>query len=164
MGGHDTLDTQHPGWASRRAGRRPPFGSVSAGYSGTPLAKKLGIKSGHIVGTFHAPDHFPGLLADLPEAVRIQADPGNDQMLDVAVLFVTDADVLRAEFSVVAELLRRDGGLWVSWPKQSSSLATSLKGGQVRHIGLEKGLVDNKVCAVDEDWSGLRFVYRLSDR
>ena len=137
---------------------------MSAGYSGTPLAKKLGIKPGHIVGTFHAPDHFPALLVDLPEDVRVEAHPGGDQKLDVAMLFVTDEGTLRAEFSAVAELLRRNGGLWVSWPKQSSPLATNLKGGQVRTIGLEKGLVDNKVCAIDEDWSGLRFVYRLEDR
>ncbi len=137
---------------------------MNAGYSRTPLAKKLGIKPGHVVGTFHAPDHFPDLLADLPESARIEAHPGENKELDVAILFVTDEGALRAEFSAVAGLLRRNGGLWVSWPKQSSSLATDLKGGQVRTIGLEKGLVDNKVCAIDEDWSGLRFVYRLEDR
>ncbi|MCH7565522.1 MAG: DUF3052 family protein [Gemmatimonadetes bacterium] len=137
---------------------------MSAGYSGTPLAKKLGIKPGHIVGTFHAPDHFPGLLADLPESARIEAPPGENQELDVAVLFVTDEGALRAEFSAVAGLLRRNGGLWVAWPKQGSSLATDLKRDQVRNIGLGHRLVDNKVCAIDEDWSGLRFVYRLEDR
>ncbi len=137
---------------------------MSVGYSGTPLAKKLGIKPGHFVATFHAPDHFPALLADLPESARVEAHPGGDQDLDVAVLFVTDEGALRTEFPDVAERLRPNGGLWVAWPKQSSSLATDLKGGQVRSIGLEKGLVDNKVCAIDEDWSGLRFVYRLKDR
>lgn len=136
----------------------------SAGYSGTPLAKKLGIKPGHVVGTFQAPKHFPDLLADLPEDARLQADPEADARLNVAVLFVTDEGELRARFPGIVRMLERDGGLWVSWPKQSSSLATELKGGQVRSIGLEKGLVDNKVCAIDEDWSGLRFVYRLKDR
>lgn len=135
-----------------------------AGSPGTPLAKKLGIKPGHIVGTFHAPPHVGDLLGDIPDGARIEADPGEDQVLDVALLFVTDTASLNAEFPTIATRLRPDGGLWVAWPKQGSSLATDLKRDQVRMIGLGHRLVDNKVCAIDEDWSGLRFVYRLKDR
>ena len=137
---------------------------VSVGYSGAPLAKKLGIKGGHRVGTFNAPSHFPDLLVALPEDVRVEAEPATDVELDVAVLFVTDEGELRARFPEISRRLQSNGGLWVSWPKKSSPLATDLRGSHVRSVGLEAGLVDNKVCAVDEDWSGLRFVYRLSDR
>jgi hypothetical protein len=137
---------------------------MSAGYSGTPLAKKLGIKEGHQVGTFNAPPHFPALLESLPDDVEIEPEPVGKVALDVAILFVTDEGELRARFAEVARCLRPNGGLWVSWPKKSSPLATDLRDSHVRTVGLAAGLVDNKVCAIDQDWSGLRFVYRLSDR
>ena len=137
---------------------------MSNGYSGTPLPKKLGIKAGHRVGTFNAPSHFPDLLVMRPDDVEIESEPASDVELDVAVLFVTDEGELRARFPEISARLQPNGGLWVSWPKKSSPLATDLREGHVRTVGLEAGLVDNKICAVDEDWSGLRFVYRLSDR
>ncbi len=137
---------------------------MSVGYSGTPLAKKLGIKAGHRVGTFSAPPHFPNLLEALPADTRVDGDPGVGVELDVAVLFVSDEGELRARFREISRRIRRNGGLWVSWPKKSSALATDLREGHVRSVGLEAGLVDNKICAIDEDWSGLRFVYRVSDR
>ena len=137
---------------------------MSAGYSGTPLAKKLGIKAGHHVGTFDAPPHFPALLDPLPDDVDMKREPPPEIELDVAVFFVSDEGELRARFPGISRRLRPNGGLWVSWPKKSSPLATDLRDSHVRSIGLEAGLVDNKVCAIDNDWSGLRFVYRLSDR
>ncbi len=146
---------------------------MSTGYSGTPLAKKLGIKAEHRVGTFSAPPHFPDILEGLPPDVTLEVfsldGPGRDQpspdpRLDVAVLFVTDEGDLRTRFGGVAALLRSNGGLWVAWPKKSSPLATELRDSHVRSIGLEAGLVDNKVCAIDQHWSDIRFVYRLEDR
>lgn len=145
---------------------------MSAGYSGTPLAKKLGIKAGHRVATLDAPDHFPELLGDLPDAVVLEADPALPPDLDhpearsrdVVVLFVRSEADLALGLEPARRLLAWNGGLWVSWPKQSSPLATSLKEGHVRRAGLDAGLVDNKICAVDEDWSGLRLVYRREDR
>lgn len=140
-----------------------------AGYSGTPLARKLGIRAGHRVGAVGAPGHLPGLLAPLPEEVRLTeelAPDGSscDERFDVLLVFVRDRDELDRRLETVKPLLDPAGGLWVAWPKQSSSLATDLRKGEVRRAGLSAGLVDNKVCAVDEDWSGLRFVYRLEDR
>ena len=82
----------------------------------------------------------------------------------MAVVFVTDEGELTARFSEISRRLRSNGGLWVSWPKKISPLATDLRDSHVRTVGLEAELVDNKVCAIDKDWSGLRFVYRVSDR
>ena len=137
---------------------------MTAGYSATPLAKKLGIKAGHRVGTFNAPVHFIDLLDPLPDGVGIELEPAAGVELDVAILFVTVEGELRARFPAIAGRIQTSGGLWVSWPKKSSPLATDLRDSHVRAVGLGAGLVDNKVCAIDCDWSGLRFVYRLSDR
>jgi len=140
-----------------------------AGYSGTPLARKLGIRAGHRVGAVGAPGHLPDLLAPLPEDVRLTSDLSPDAAspgdpFDVLLVFARDRRELEERFGAVKPLLDPAGGLWIAWPKQSSSLATDLRKGEVRKAGLAAGLVDNKVCAVDEDWSGLRFVYRLEDR
>ena len=137
---------------------------MSAGYSGTPLTKKLGIKVGHRVATFNAPSHFSELIEALPDGALIDGDSEVGIEFDVAVLFVTSERELRARFEEISPRMRKNGGLWVSWPKKSSALATRLHKGRVRSLGLEAGLVDNKICAIDEDWSGLRFVYRVSDR
>lgn len=138
---------------------------MPAGYSGTPLPKKLGIKEGHRVLLASPPEGFDATLGALPQGAvatsRAGAKPGS---FDVIVLFVGSVARLRAEFPKKARLLATDGGLWVSWPKKASGVATDLHEGIVREIGLEAGLVDVKVCAVDETWSGLRFVYRLADR
>ncbi|MDX1503081.1 MAG: DUF3052 family protein [Thermoanaerobaculia bacterium] len=133
-----------------------------AGYSGTPLAKKLGIKPGHRVGLIAAPEGFEEQLEGLPEdAVLSRRAAGR---FDVVVLFCRRRSELVRRFPKLAERLRRDGGLWVAWPKKSSGVATDLAFDSVQRTGLDAGLVDNKVCAVDETWSGLRFVYRLEDR
>ena len=137
---------------------------MSAGYSGTPLARKLGIEEGHRVATLGAPEHFAALLEPLPAGVRLRSDLRGGGMLDVLVVFVRTPSELRRRFERGRRRLEQKGGLWVSWPKQSSPLATDLRESDVRAHGLAAGLVDNKVCAIDEDWSGLRFVVRLRDR
>ena len=135
-----------------------------AGYSGTPLAKKLGIKAGHTVGLFSAPDDFEDTLGELPGGVTLLRDPRARRRLNVAVAFFTSEAMLRHRFPHLKKRLITDGGLWIAWPKQSSPLATELRESHVRSTGLDGGLVDNKICAVDDDWSGLRFVYRREDR
>jgi len=136
---------------------------MSAGYSGTRLAKKLGIAEGRDLATLGAPDGFAGLL-ELPSGVRIVADPRGTAPFWVVVAFVRSAGELRPRFDRGSRILDPCGGLWIAWPKQSSALATSLRESDVRSYGLSTGLVDNKVCAVDKDWSGLRFVVRVVDR
>ena len=135
-----------------------------AGYSGTPLAKKLGIKEGYSLATFAAPAHFPELLEPFPAgAVRIE-EPADQGPYDVLVVFVQSERELVDRFGRASEMMDPHSGLWVGWPKQSSPLASDLKEGHVRAHGLSTGLVDNKVCAIDSDWSGLRFVIRKENR
>ena len=136
----------------------------SAGYSGTPLPRKLGIKGGHRVGTIGAPAGFAAVLEPLPPGVTLRANPRGRGSFDVLVVFVRCERELTDRFERARARLEPDGGLWVVWPKQSSPLATELRESHVRAYGLSTGLVDNKVCAIDEDWSGLRFVVRLRDR
>jgi hypothetical protein len=133
-----------------------------AGYSQTPLDKKLGIKPGHAVALLNAPNGFLKYLGPLPEGARVVDDAKTK--LDVVVLFVSDAADLRGSFARVAKRLNPAGGLWVGWPKKASGVPTDLTEDVVRRIGLDVGLVDNKVCAIDDVWSGLRFVIRVQDR
>lgn len=135
---------------------------ATAGYSGTPLARKLGIKPGHRVGLIGAPEGFEATLEGLPESVRFSRRAAG--RFDVIVFFTKRAAELARRFGKLAARLHKAGGLWVAWPKKSSGVATDLVEGRVRETGLAGGLVDNKICAVDETWSGLRFVYRLTDR
>lgn len=132
-----------------------------AGYSGTPLIKKLGIKPGFNIALPNAPPGYAGEL-ELPAGVTINSRSG--QLLDFAQLFVKSEKELRAKFPVYAKRLKAAGMLWVSWPKKSSGVSTDLTENLVREIGLAMGLVDVKICAVSEVWSGLKFVYRLKDR
>ena len=135
---------------------------MTAGYSGTPLPRKLGIRDQSRVAILGGPDGFEALLAPLPEGVTVRHQARG--VLDVVVLFVTRAAELDRRFPVAAGRLDEAGGLWVAWPKKTSGLATDLNFDIVRTTGLEAGLVDNKVCAIDETWSGLRFVIRREDR
>jgi len=137
---------------------------MSAGYSGTPLARKLGIKEDQTVATVGAPAHFPSLLRPLPARVRLEAEPDGGGPYPVVVAFIPEASVLEDRFRRGQELMDPYGGLWLAWPKQSSALATELRESHIREHGLATGLVDNKICAVDADWSGLRFVVRVEDR
>jgi hypothetical protein len=131
-----------------------------AGYSGTPLPKKLGIK-----------DQFRVALLDLPGDVKAElkstlagCHSAKDGPLDFAMIFVKTAVELKEQFPRFAKQLAPAGMLWVSWPKKTSGLTSDLNENEVRRIGLEAGLVDVKVCAVSEIWSGLKFVIRLKDR
>jgi hypothetical protein len=134
-----------------------------AGYSGTPLPQKLGIKPGHRLLLAGAPEGFlDETLAPLPDGVTVlrSARPP----VDVAVAFATTFDELRKRFAAAEAALAPNGGLWVAWPKRASGVPTELDENLIRDFGLDAGLVDNKVCAVDDIWSGLRFVIRLADR
>ena len=133
-----------------------------SGYSGTPLPKKLGIKEGHRVVLVAAPAYLEELLGELPFGVTLlrQARPP----YDIVLLFVTERRVLARRLPELAAKMDRAGGLWVCWPKRASGVATDVTEDTVRDVALPLGLVDNKVCAVDETWSGLRIVYRLRDR
>jgi hypothetical protein len=132
------------------------------GYSGTPLARKLGIKAGHRVTLVSAPVGFEKELEGLPDDVSLSRQVRGKS--DVIVLFVERARDLAARFPAAARHLDPAGGLWVAWPKKASGRTTDLTEGVVRDFCLSTGLVDNKICAVDEVWSGLRFVVRLADR
>jgi hypothetical protein len=133
-----------------------------AGYSGTPLVQKLGIKPDARVYFANAPADFPTTLGPLPAGVEQVGGAAKD--LDFAVLFVTDRAGLTKQFAKLAARLQKAGMLWVAWPKKASGVPTDLTENVVRDIGLAAGLVDVKVCAIDETWSGLKFVYRLKDR
>jgi hypothetical protein len=133
-----------------------------AGYSGTPLPKKLGINEGARVALVSAPQGFEHTLGALPPRVSLRAHARG--RLDVVVFFATRRGELVRRFPVFARAIAPDGGLWVSWPKRTSGVATDLTENVAREIGLAAGLVDNKVCAIDDCWSGLRFVYRVADR
>jgi hypothetical protein len=134
-----------------------------AGYSGTPLVKKLGIKPGHRLLLLHAPEGFESTLGDLPADVELYTELAAGPF-DVILFFVPNRAPLAKHFRGLARRLAPAGGLWVAWPKRTSGVATDLTEDVVRLVGLDAGLVDNKVCAVDDTWSGLRFVIRLQDR
>lgn len=135
-----------------------------AGYSGTPLVKKLGIKPQHRVAILQPPADFDNTLGELPEGVVIESSTRKGDVFNVIVFFVDRAAELKAKFEALAQRLDPAGGLWISWPKKVSGVPTDLTEDIVRVVGLDAGLVDNKVCAVDDTWSGLRFVIRLQDR
>lgn len=137
---------------------------TTAGYSGTPLPRKLGIKGGHRVALFAPPESFLETLGELPHGVSVVHNPRNRLARDVLIAFARTERELISRFDRAHERLDPWGGLWLAWPKQSSPLATAMRESDVRRYGLSTGLVDNKVCAIDEDWSGLRFVVRVEDR
>jgi hypothetical protein len=131
-----------------------------AGYSGTPLVSKLGLKSGARMQLVAAPSDFGDTIGKMPNGVK----PVTRGTLDFAMLFVRAKSELRRGFPRLRDRLESNGALWVAWPKKASGVKTDLSEGIVRSIGLEAGLVDVKVCAVDDIWSGLKFVRRLRDR
>jgi len=133
-----------------------------AGYSGTPLVKKLGIKEGFRVALVGAPDGFRGELQELPNGVSFLTSLQGQ--LDFVMFFAKTRTELTRNFSRLAAKLKPAGMLWIAWPKKASGVATDLSDGVVREIGLDAGLVDVKVCAVNEIWSGLKFVIRVKDR
>lgn len=134
-----------------------------AGYSGTPLVKKLGIKEGFRVGFVNPPKGFRKELGTLPDGVMINVDRLS-KLLDLIIVFTDSEQVLKQQFPKLARMLTANGTLWIAWPKKSSGVPTDLAFANVQQIGLQAGLVDVKICAVNEIWSGLKFVYRLKDR
>jgi hypothetical protein len=135
---------------------------VTAGYSGTPLVRKLGLRPDHRVALHGAPVNFRGSLEPLPDGIRWKSRLRAP--LDCVVLFAPMAAALEAPLALAAAALTPAGMLWVAWPKQSSKVPTDLTENRVRERGLAAGLVDVKVCAISEVWSGLKFVRRLADR
>ena len=133
-----------------------------AGYSGTPMPKKLGIKEGARIAFVAAPDGFEAALGELPPGVDIR--PRATAPLDVIVAFCTRRGELQRRFERLAAAVFPDGGLWVAWPKRASGVPTDLTEDAVREVALPAGLVDNKVCAIDATWSGLRLVHRVENR
>lgn len=136
-----------------------------AGYSGTPLPQKLGIKRGSRVLLLAPPGGFT--LSGLPEAVTVHrrlSRADGERRYDVALLFCQDARTLRRGFDPLVPVLETAGALWVCWPKRASGVPTDLTEELVRRHGLECGLVDVKIAAVDATWSGLKFVRRRADR
>ena len=131
---------------------------MAAGYSGTPLAKKLGIKEGSSVALLKAPEGFESTLEGLPDAVTLRTRAqGTNHVL---VSFHTKRADLEQRLPALLAAMDVDGGLWVAWPKKASGLPTDITEDTVREVALPLGLVDNKVCAIDETWSGLRVVWR----
>ena len=133
-----------------------------AGYSGKPLAQKLGIKSGMRLIILNAPPDYETTLGRLPDGVE-QVDILSGTF-DFIHYFVMERAQLQADFASLKHALEQKGMLWVSWPKKAAKMKTDLDENIIREIGLDGGLVDVKVAAVDERWSGLKFVYRLKDR
>ena len=134
-----------------------------AGYSGTPLVKKLGFKEGFRTALVNPPKGFQKELAPLPNNVSISVGTLT-KPLDLIILFADSQKMLKMEFPRLARKLMENGMLWIAWPKKASGISTDLSDSSVRDIGLAAGLVDVKVCAINDVWSGLKFVYRLEDR
>ncbi|WP_299897243.1 DUF3052 domain-containing protein [uncultured Aquimarina sp.] len=136
---------------------------MSVGYSGTPLAKKLGIKAGTSVLLYNAPDHYWKLFSDIPNNLHIQKKVVQEE-LDFIHVFCKTQKELEGIIPKYKVGLKKTGMLWVSWPKGTSTIVTDLKRDMIRIYVLQQGLVDIKVAAIDNDWSGLKFVYRVGDR
>ena len=136
---------------------------MSAGYSGTPLPRKLGIKPGHRVLVLGAPEGFEeGVLGPLPDGVRVARRASGTA--DVIVSFHTGRSELARRMPRLRDRMDPAAGLWIAWPKRASGVETDLTEDVVRELALANVLVDNKVCAIDATWSGLRLVIRLRDR
>lgn len=133
-----------------------------AGYSSTPLAKKLGIKEGSRIVFVNAPEDFQDTLGELPNNVELIKRLSNS--LDIILFFVVSERELVRDFARLSRKLVPNGMIWIAWPKKSSGVTTDLTFQNVQSIGLNAGLVDVKICAIDDTWSGLKFVYRVKDR
>lgn len=134
----------------------------SSGYSKTPLARKLGIKEGFKAVFVNQPTHYFTLFEQLPSITEVK-NP-EEGSIDFIHLFCKSSQEFERQSIELKKLLKKSGMLWVSWPKGSSGIETDLSRDPIRNYLLSKGLVDVKVCAIDEHWSGLKFVYRLKDR
>lgn len=133
------------------------------GYSKTPLVKKLGIKPGDRLLILNEPENHGNLIGNWPEEIsHFSMEEANE--MDFIHFFTQEMAELEITFPLLKNILRKGGGLWISWSKGKSTLPKDLNGNDVRSVGLAHGLVDVKVCSVDENWSGLKFMYRIKDR
>ncbi len=135
---------------------------MTTGYSGTPLAKKLGIKDGFLVMTQNAPDNYSELVAPLPDSVSITDSSAADA--DLIHLFTNSRDELFGKLAECIRLIKQNGSIWVSWYKKAAKLPTEITEDTIREAAFPLGLVDIKVCAFDEKWSGLKLVIRKENR
>ena len=138
--------------------------SQPAGYSGTPLPQKLGIGEGDAVALIGAPEWLEDLIGRVPSMAELQTDLDGDALFDVIVVFVSWRAELEAELGRLRDRMAPACGLWVAWPKKASKVPTDMSDNVVREVALPTGLVDNKVCAIDETWSALRLVIRRKNR
>lgn len=129
-----------------------------AGYSGTPLAKKLGFKKGHRIRIKNAPDNYLDLVSSRPDNVKISKSIRKD--IDILHFFTTSSSELASDLPKLMRAIHQNGMIWISWPKKSSGVTSSVTEDTIRTVALPLGLVDVKVCAVDETWSGLKLVIR----
>jgi hypothetical protein len=134
-----------------------------AGYSGKPLAAKLGIKSGFRIAALHSPMDYVSLVAPMPPDVTVSDSTGGDPF-DLIHLFVTEATTLTVKLPPLKARIVPNGMIWVSWPKKASGVATDVTEDMIRDTALANGLVDVKVCAVDSVWSGLKLVIPVQER
>ena len=135
---------------------------MTAGYSGTPLARKLGIGAGASVRVFGGPGELPALLDPLPDGAALRSRGGGRH--PVVLAFHTSRAALESHVPALLDALDVDGGLWIAWPKKAAKVPTDITEDTVREVFLPLGLVDNKVCAISEVWSGLRVVWRKERR
>lgn len=135
---------------------------ATAGYSGTPLAKKLGIKPNFTVTIIDEPDGFRPLLEPVPDDVVFKSTLRGST--DLVIAFFTERSKLKSRLPALARAVHPDAGLWLAWPKKTSGVATDISGNDIRELGLAAGVVDVKVAAISDIWSGHRFVHRLEDR
>lgn len=134
-----------------------------AGYSGTPLPKKLGIKEGMTVALLNAPNYFDFDLGDLPDGVEVLGD-SDPEPAELYIIFADRAAEAERGFQRALTQIPPDGSIWIAWPKKASGVETDIVEDTLRDLFLPTGMVDNKVCAIDETWSGLRFVVRKENR
>lgn len=134
---------------------------MTTGYSGKPLAQKLGLKSGFVLAPINAPPNYAELLAPLPGALRFGTVAERPQVIH---FFCTERSRLTKELPRLRKQMRDDAALWISWPKKNAAISTTVTENVVRELALPLGLVDNKICAVDETWSAVRLVVRLVNR
>lgn len=135
---------------------------MPSGYSRTPLARKLGIKAGHRIATVNEPREFRGLLVDIPDDTEF--DSHFEHGPDIVVAFFTSADELNTSLPALGRAVFPDRTIWLAWPKKTSGVATDLTGDKVRAAVLRTQLVDIKICAISETWSGLKVVWRKEHR
>ncbi len=136
--------------------------NITSGYSGTPLAKKLGFKPGIKVRLVHHPEEYRSYFQHFPDDIKLI--DSNTELVHFIHYFAKEEETLHRDLPPLIKQLQQDGMIWISWPKKSAKIQTDLTGNIVRQIGLRQGLVDIKVCAINETWSALKFVIPVKNR